>query len=145
MAWRKKDDPAVVKLESFRDVAKSLISNKEQLENVSGGYQFSPWDSLTQEKQTYLSKVQNLLENKTLQSLIDAKSQGATFGALSNTELAMLQSSSSALAGAAVRDSDGKITGFSMTEEEFKKQLENIEKSYSDNIKRMVGGGNQYS
>ena len=145
VAWRKKDDPAVVKLESFRDVAKSLISNKEQLENVSGGYQFSPWDSLTQEKQTYLSKVQNLLENKTLQSLIDAKSQGATFGALSNTELAMLQSSSSALAGAAVRDSDGKITGFSMTEEEFKKQLENIEKSYSDNIKRMVGGGNQYS
>jgi hypothetical protein len=144
VAWRKQDDPAVRKLQSYKEIADWLLNNTEQLENVSGWVQFSPWDSLTQEKQTYLAKVQNLLENKTLQGLIDAKSQGATFGALSNVELQMLQSSSSVLAGAAVRDKDSKITGFNLTESELKKELWNISKMYDTNITRMTGGDKSF-
>lgn len=73
--------------------------------------QTSPWDTLTSGKQDFLGKIQYVLESKTLQNLIDAKASGATFGALSEAELKMLQASAGSLASNAVRDKDtNKIT-----------------------------------
>lgn len=130
----------VKQVKSLRDSVSDLLKkeNSDYLDDVSGGFQFSPWDSLTKNKQDYLGKVQFVLESKTLQNLIDAKAQGATFGALSEAELKMLQSSASVLTNRAIKDENGNITGFNMSEKAFKKELENLNKLYSDNVSRMT-------
>jgi len=76
-----------------------------------------------------------------MEDFINLKAQGATFGALSNEELKMLQASSSVLASRAEKDKNGNITGFNMTEGEFQKQLEILQELYSDKVARMTGEG----
>ena len=63
---------------------------------------------------------------ESLQALIDAKGQGATFGALSNEELKMLQQAATKLGQFAILDEDGKIVGFNASEEEVNKELQTL-------------------
>jgi len=94
----------------------------------------SPWDSMTKKKQDYLGKIQNLLDNKTMEDFISLKAQGATFGALSNEELKMLQASSSILASRAEKDESGNITGFNMSEKAFRTELNKLKTLYADKV-----------
>lgn len=61
-----------------------------------------------------------------LQSLIDAKSRGATFGALSDAELNMLKSSANKLAARAIYDDDKNIVAFRGSEESFKAEVDKL-------------------
>ena len=115
-----------------------MIANDEQMENVSWIWQMSPWDTLTSKKQDYLSRVDNILQWNVLQKLIDAKAAWATFGALSIPELEMLQSSSSALMGSALKDKD-KVTWFDISTPEMKRQLELLRDWYIESINKMTG------
>lgn len=79
----------------------------------------------------FIASVEQLRSQLNLQSLIDAKAQGATFGALSNQELQVLSNSATKLGVWAVgdRDSEGNIinvTGYKVTESDFKKELDKI-------------------
>lgn len=143
-----KDEPIIRWLQDSYDTLASIVdweewwitdtSNESLAEDVSGGIQFSPWDSLTWKKQQFLRKVQFILDDQTLQQLIDIKAQGWTFGALSEKELTMLQKSSSLLNSAANRDEAWNITWFTMDEKEFKDTLKWLVEHYDKSIKNLT-------
>lgn len=109
-------------------------TNESLIESVSGWFQFSPVDSLTWNKPQLLRKLQFILDAEVLQNLVNLKSQWATFGALSNEELGMLQKSAWVLNSSANRDKDWNITWFTISETDMKKELENLKKFYKKAI-----------
>ena len=74
--------------------------------------------------------VQQLISQTTLDNLINAKTKGATFGALSEGELKLLSASGSKLATWAITDKNGNITGFKASEQQVRDELAKI-KSYA--------------
>lgn len=74
--------------------------------------------------------VQQLISQTTLDNLINAKAEGATFGALSEGELKLLSASGSKLATWAITDKNGNITGFKASEQQVRDELAKI-KSYA--------------
>ena len=82
---------------------------------------------ITGGKQNFLGSVANILDTQVLDTLINAKANGATFGALSEGELNLLKNSASKISNWAKRDKDGNITGFDVSEKEFKKELQNLQ------------------
>jgi len=83
-------------------------------------------DSLTGERQNYIATVEKLRSQLSLDSLINAKAKGATFGALSDTEMRILSASASKLGTWAKTNSKGEVTGYSASEKAFNKELETI-------------------
>ena len=83
-------------------------------------------DTATGERQNYIASVEKLRSGLTLDSLINAKARGATFGALSDSEMQVLSSSASKLGSWAIKDSSGNVTGYSASEKDFKKELNTI-------------------
>ena len=72
----------------------------------------------TGDKNVVLGYIDNMLSESTLNQLIKAKSWGATFGALSNQELGLLERSATVLNKWAIRDDvSGKLEGFSVPDE----------------------------
>jgi type VI secretion system (T6SS) spike protein VgrG3 len=84
------------------------------------------WEDLTGENQKLLSGISQLISKETLDALITAKQSGATFGALSDTELAILGQAATQLASWAKKDGDGNITHFDISEKEFAAELNKI-------------------
>lgn len=74
--------------------------------------------------------IQQLISQTTLDNLINAKTKGATFGALSEGELKLLSASGSRLATWAKTDKNGNITGFKASEQQVRDELAKI-KSYA--------------
>ena len=138
VAYRPPTDSNVVQLQKKVDELDELIANDEHMEDVSWMLQMSPWDTLTSKKQDYLSRVDNILQWNVLQKLIDAKAAWATFGALSNEELKMLQSVSSPLMGRALKDND-KVTWYDISTPEMKRQLQLLRDGYAASIDKMTG------
>jgi len=83
------------------------------------------------DKQKFLADVSQILDRKTLDELIDVKSKGATFGALSDSERVVLAQSATALNGYAKRDKNGKVVGFSGRESDVLKEINTI-KAYAE-------------
>lgn len=108
------------------DTIKSIIDNKKY-RFVSGNIQSKWIDNMfwfnTSET---VSSLRQILESKTLQTLIDAKANGATFGALSEWELRLLQASASDIMGASRKDKDWNIVWFNLSESEMKKRLKSL-------------------
>ena len=105
-------------------------TNESLAEDVSGSkLLLSPIDWATWEKEQFINKIQFVLDWEVLQNLIDVKNQGATFGALSDREWALLQKSASALNAAAIRNDAGKITRFAMSEADFKTALKDLQRT----------------
>ena len=90
-------------------------------------------------KDDFLGKAQTLISKKALGALIEAKSQGATFGALSDAELALLKSSGTTLSAWA-NEKNEKITGFDISEKKFKEELDNMITEYEKIIAQANGG-----
>lgn len=84
----------------------------------------------TGDQAAFLGLVDNLLSNKALDELVDRKNSGATFGALSDAELRILQQSATALGAYAIRDENGRLKGFNVNEGVFKEELNKIINSY---------------
>jgi hypothetical protein len=80
----------------------------------------------TGQKQNFIAGTQQLVEGLTLEKLINAKANGATFGALSEGELRLLAASASKIGSWANKNSNGKVTGYSAREKDFKAELEKI-------------------
>lgn len=123
--------------------AESKISELEQLLSHPGitkavgtygtsriNYNPFDWNDKSQ-KNDFIGKVEKLLSEKTLQSLIDAKADGATFGALSEGELRILQSAASVI-GTWKRDTNGDgVTDFyEVSEKSFKEEITRIKEEY---------------
>lgn len=87
---------------------------------------FDPLNAITGKQEEFLGAVEQIRSQLSLDSLINAKAQGATFGALSEGELALLQNSGSKLSSWAVTDTNGKVTGYKVSENAFKKEMDKI-------------------
>lgn len=74
------------------------IIEQNNVDAVAGDRQ--NWFNFGKRDETYVRKIENILSSQVLQTLIDAKANGATFGALSDAELQMLKSAANVLAGA---------------------------------------------
>lgn len=86
-------------------------------------------DTITGEGQAFAGGVHKLVSGLSLDSLIEAKARGATFGALSDAELSMLSQSATAISDWEIKDKNGRGTGvWNIDEVSFKKELENIQR-----------------
>ena len=83
-------------------------------------------DKFSGERQNLIAGVEQLRSQLNLDTLIQAKSKGATFGALSNQELQVLANAATKLGTWAMVDSNGKILGYNTTETNFRKELDKI-------------------
>lgn len=81
----------------------------------------------TGSKTDFIAEVEKLTSSLSLESLIQAKSRGATFGALSDREMGILSSSATKI-GSWRRFADDGVTvvGYKASEKDFKKELEKI-------------------
>lgn len=84
------------------------------------------WAGMTGTKQNFIAGTEQLKSQLSLDSLINAKKQGATFGALSDTEMNILSRSASKIGSWEVKDNDGNITGYNTTQKAFKAELDKI-------------------
>lgn len=86
----------------------------------------NPLNVFTGEKQNFISGVEQLRSQLNLDTLIKAKGQGATFGALSDQELKVLSSAGTKLGTWAVKDKAGNITGYNSNEKDFRAEMDKI-------------------
>jgi hypothetical protein len=84
------------------------------------------WKGATGQRQDFIAGVEQLQSQLSLDSLINAKAKGATFGALSDTEMRILSASASKIGSYVVKDEDGNAVGYNTTEANFQKELNKI-------------------
>lgn len=123
------------KLKDMEAVANSVL-NDSYLKNIIGANKvgrFSLTNWVTGDKQTVISNLERLISNESLKSLIEAKAQGATFGALSDKELDILSSAATSLAGYRVYDDAGKkVIGYQGNQDDFIAEIKRLRDSYSN-------------
>lgn len=77
----------------------------------------------------FVGTVQQIIDTDALDSLIKAKARGATFGALSDTEMAILKSSATKLGNWQIIDPEtGQVSGYNASEEDFMEELNTLKK-----------------
>ena len=116
-------------LEANIDQIQAALDNDDGLQSVVGTTEPGriPFiEKFTGEAQDFLGDVETIISQETLNTLINAKAQGATFGALSETELAILQTAATKLNQWAIRGKDGKVRGFDANEQSVRDELTNI-------------------
>lgn len=86
---------------------------------------------VTGDYQAFIGGVSNLVDQLSLDKLIQSKAQGATFGALSDNELRMLGNAATSINNWAEKDKNGKVKGYNISEKQFKKELETIKTLYT--------------
>jgi hypothetical protein len=84
------------------------------------------YDSATGGRQNFVAGIEQLTSQLSLDSLIQAKAKGATFGALSEGELRLLNNSATKLSKWAIKDSNGNVSGYNAGEKDFKGELDRI-------------------
>jgi hypothetical protein len=102
--------------------AEDILADTQGLKSTAGAVQFQlPWSKT---KQRFIGNVEGLLDVESIDALIEAKKQGATFGALTDRELQMLRSTASKIGKWAVTDSEtDKVIGYDIDEETLQKEL----------------------
>lgn len=132
-------DKELQNIKELRDQLKSFISddNKRALDNSIGNVRVTLRPKTAQEKQDFMNAINFFTSGQTLQALIDAKWAWATFGALSNEELKMLQNSASNLASIIRRDDETqevyRLTG---SKDKFIESINTIIEDYDEQIKK---------
>lgn len=91
---------------------------------IFGDISWSNW--ATGGKSNFIAGIEQIRSQLTLDNLINAKAQGATFGALNQTELQTLAASATKLGTWAKKDSDGNVVGYKANESDFKNELAKI-------------------
>ena len=86
----------------------------------------SPSSVFTGGKTNFIAGVQQLSDQLKLDKLIQAKAQGATFGALSDNELRVIASAATKIGTWAIKDKEGNVVGYNANEATFKAELDKI-------------------
>lgn len=110
------------------DLITGLTKDKGLNSSVGPNYlaRFSIVNKLTGAKSNFIAGMSQLTSQLSLDALQNAKKNGATFGALSDGELSVLANSASKLNGWAIKDKNGKITGYDASEKDFRAELDKI-------------------
>lgn len=105
-----------------------LVANSA-LSGVVGPNEFARnefFNAFNGNSSNFIAGVQQLTNQLTLTNLENAKTNGATFGALSEPELSLLQQSATKLNTWAIKDKNGNVTGYKTDEKSFKQELDKI-------------------
>ena len=94
--------------------------------------------SLTGQRQDFIAGVEQLRSNLNLDALVQAKSEGATFGALSDNELRVLANAATKLGSFAILK-DGITIGYNANERGFRRELDRI--NYYAKLDYVLKGG----
>lgn len=108
---------------------------------VFGRFSILNTKKLSGKEQAFVGSVKQLISKETLDTLINLKRAGGTLGALSDQERIMLQNAATKIGGWEKKDKNGVGIGiWSISESEFKKELENMKKLTQTAISRASGG-----
>jgi len=114
---------------------------------LTRGNKLNWWGKLSGQTQDYIASVEQLIDGLSLENLIAAKERGATFGALSDSEMKILSSSATKLGNLRIREGnkiDGKVVGFNSSQAKFAEELDKIalqlDKGLLDNRQIMDDG-----
>lgn len=88
---------------------------------------------------SFIGGVEQLISSGTIKSLIDAKSQGATFGALSDRELGIIAASFSKIGRWKVEAKDGRVIGYNVSAKDMAEELNRIKASSEKVINDLQG------
>jgi hypothetical protein len=102
------------------------ILDDKSLSGAVGPFSIARFSANIGGKQDFIATVEQLRSQLTLDSLVNAKERGATFGALSDSELRVLSASASKLGTWAIENQDGNIIGYKAQEKNFRKELDKI-------------------
>lgn len=84
--------------------------------------------------------VHKLVGGLTLDSLIEAKSRGATFGALSDSELQILANAATSINDWEIKDGKGRPTGYwDIDQKSFEREMDTIKRLTAEAIQRKQG------
>lgn len=122
-------DPASqARVKSNIDLITGLLSDKGLNSAVGPNFigRTSIWNKITGTKSNFVAGIEQLRSQLTLDSLISAKARGATFGALSEGEMRVLDAAASKLGTWAIKDKTGQIVGYNTNESSFRKEIEKI-------------------
>lgn len=110
------------------DSIDNLFSNTKGLSAATGPTKlFSRGGNLNPAyRQDFVAGVEQLTSQLTLDNLIKAKAQGATFGALSEGELKILSGGATKINSWAIKDKNGNVTGYKTSEKNLKRELDKI-------------------
>ena len=129
------DSAGIAKIEAQISGLEELLVD-DIYQSVSGMRRFG---FMSGKKGNALAIINQVLSQETLNSLIGAKADGATFGALSEGELGLLAKSANALSGRIENEDENnptKITGFSGSEAGVKKDI----KAFIDILGKAIEG-----
>ena len=133
----KENDSQALDIKWKIDLISSMLAKDSDLNSLAWTWQMDYW--FDQAKNDLKNDFDSLLSSSVLDNLIQAKADGATFGALSDAELKMLQSSTGRLA--AWFDKDPKthrIKGYNGSEEQMKEALRDLQNKYKRMYKNMT-------
>lgn len=142
----------LVKTQSQVDQLKNIINSPNlvtsvgpnALSRINNEFSlFNPftWRSIyTPGASNFVADVEQLRSQLNLKSLIEAKQQGATFGALSDNEGQMLANAATKIGTWAIKDGKGNVIGYDAKESDFKNELTKI--SNFAKLDYILKGGN---
>lgn len=125
----KEDDEQSIRLKSKIDLIDDMLKKDWDLNSLSWKWQMNYW--FESWKNDMINNIESLLSNDVLKTLIDAKANWASFGALSNAELDMLRAAADRLWTWAIRnEKTQRITWFNKSEKQLKDDLTNFKDKY---------------
>lgn len=89
-------------------------------------FKFATPDYWSGQTQNFIGGVENVTTQIVGKTLTDLKAQGATFGALSDAELQLIQNAATKINAWAIRDDNGKVIGYNIDQNSFKQELDTI-------------------
>lgn len=131
----------------YTELAKSQLRNinmalsSEGFDRAVGVRAIERWTPFKADKAdliSFVSSVEQLIDQKTIETLVEAKKNGATFGALTEKELALLQTSASKIANWRVVDKNGKVIGYEVGEQEMQDELNLLKSVIEKGLRNQV-------
>jgi len=132
-------------LQTKYDDINDLLGDSYSREAVGIGFfdsrDFNPFNK--SKRANFIAGVQQLIDQKTLDTLVALKAAGGTLGAISEKELSILQKSATKINSWADRDKSGNIKGFKIGDADFKAELKKVQDSYKKIIDAAKTQGSQ--
>lgn len=105
------------------------VLSSKGMSGTVGAYGITRWTPFSPDKAErldFIASVEQLINQETIDKLVQSKAAGATYGALSEGERAMLAQSASRIGSWKIFDDKGNVTGYKISEDLFKKELNKI-------------------
>lgn len=121
-----KKDAEFIQIINMLDEA---LTNTLGIKKATGLYGPGRWALFPEargEKQDFIAAANFIASNLKLTALIESKSKGATFGALSEGEMAILGASATKLGTWEIKDKNGNVIGYDASEESVMTELQRI-------------------